>query len=55
MKSCGGPGEIDFDSGDHRNKFSDLFSFVRKIDKGSFGTVVGVIDKQTNKEVAVKV
>jgi hypothetical protein len=55
MRPSGSIGEVDFDSGDSRNKFSDLFTLVQFIDKGSFGTVVGVIDKFSNRQAAVKV
>ena len=45
----------DLDSDEINIKFSDLFKFKGILGSGTFGTVVSAIDKETNKECAVKV
>ena len=45
----------DLNSDEINIKFSDLFEFKGVLGSGAFGIVVSAIDKETNKECAVKV
>lgn len=44
-----------FDAGDEKVKFSDLFIFQKVLGNGSFGVVVSALQKPHLKECAVKV
>lgn len=46
---------IQFDEGDEKVKFSDLFHFHKVLGSGSFGVVVAAFQKPHMKECAVKV
>ena len=45
----------DLNSEEIMSKLSDLFEYKGVLGTGAFGVVVSAIDKETNKECAVKV